>query len=206
MVVTSPLRVPLPINEVSGRPFADGLPRLQEQIALFVRRPGLAGVCLVLGVLSLQAATKAQRELHEQEPGRAPSTAPVSWLVTKWTAVVLLVSVGLFWAVGDWSAAVGQKRAIQVVAALPTWPSVTLYSAQDLNLSGPGVSESRCSGDESAFDYRYTGLKLVRQGNGQLFLLPSGWTPGSGPAIVLTKVDTIRQDFHPPGSPVPEGC
>ncbi|KAF2415471.1 hypothetical protein B2K11_19985 [Microbacterium sp. B35-30] len=171
----------------------------------FVDTPAVGGLALVFGVLLLTGAIRAMRRLAERASTDRPR-ASASWVVAEWTAVIMLVSVGLFWAAGDWSARVGKERANQVEDQLDTWPSVVLYSEQSLNLHEPGVTESVCPGVESAFGYRYDGLALITQEGGQLLLLPRAWSSTNGTAIVLTKTDSVRLEFTPSTSPAPTTC
>ncbi|MEV0891648.1 hypothetical protein [Promicromonospora sp. NPDC050262] len=120
---------------------------------------------------------------------------PASWAVAEWAAVIMLVSVGLFWAVGDLSAEVGSQRAKEVIRALPSWPSVVLYSDQKLILDNNGVIETACPGANGAFVYRYDGLTLITQEGGQLLLLPRTWTANEGTVIVMSKTDSLRLEF-----------
>lgn len=156
--------------------------------------PGLGGLALVFGVLLFTSGIRSVRWLASRH-GRSPRRPPTSWAVAEWAAVIMLVSVGLFWAVGDFSARVGSQRAEQVVRALPTWPSVVLHSEQPLNLDDPGVNETVCAAGEDAFAYRYDGLTLITQEGGQLLLLPRTWTANKGTAIVLSKTDSLLLQF-----------
>jgi hypothetical protein len=161
--------------------------------AAFVEFPAVGGLALVFGMLLLVGAIRAMRRVAGHPPDAPARSA--SWVIAEWTAVVALVSVGLFWAVGDWSARVGSQRAHDVVAALPAWPSVIVYSERGLNLDGAGVIETACSPADAAFSFRYDGLVLITQEGGQMMLLPRAWTAAEGTAIVLTKTDTVRLEF-----------
>jgi hypothetical protein len=63
--------------------------------------------------------------------------------VAEWPAIFLVVSAGLFWAAGDYSAAVGTRRGNDVIAALPTWPDVTVFAERSMNLSLPEIRQQR---------------------------------------------------------------
>ncbi len=124
---------------------------------------------------------------------------------TEWTAVFLLGSVGLFWAAGDWSAAVGTERASQVVAGLKDWPDVVLYSDKRLHLSTAGVRETRCGGSEEEGGYRYDGMHLIVQAGGQYLFLPTDW-PSSGQAVVVPRTDGLRLVFTAHGASRQQTC
>jgi hypothetical protein len=159
---------------------------------------GLPGVSLAAGVLLLVSVSRLRAAAATQ--GTKPRR--LVGAVAEWTATFVLVSLGLFWAVGDYSAAVGRDRAYVFMTLLPSLPNTVLYSAQGLALP-PSVHRVQCS--ESIYKIRYDGLRLVVQSGGQLFLLPADWTPGA-PAFVLPRTDALRMEFANPGSPPPDTC
>lgn len=158
--------------------------------------PYVGGLALLFGVLLLTGATRSLRWLAERR-GHSSHPPSTSWAVAEWAAVIVLVSVGLFWAVGNWSSSVAEERVEDVVRALPAWPSAIVYSERSLSLDVAGVTETKCSGEDAAFGYRYDGLVLITHEGGQLLLLPRTWTSTDGTATVLTKTDSVRLDFRP---------
>jgi hypothetical protein len=160
----------------------------------FSRHPWIPGVALDVGVLAMQAATRTQHWLRDRLTATA-THPPRVWAIVEWTAVVLLVGTGLFWAVGDWSATVGQERGRQVEAALPAWPNATLYSERPLGIAVPGVIETACAASDAAFGCRCDGLHLILQEGGQLLFLPDGYLRATGTAIVIPRSDSLRLDF-----------
>lgn len=160
---------------------------------------GLPGVALAAGVLLLVAASRLRRTA-----GSSTKRDPLAIAATEWTAVFVLVAIGLFWAVTDYAKAVGTGRGEQQQAQLRNLPDVTVYSANDLNLTGPTVGKTVCA--NTAYNYRYDGLKLVLQSGGQYFFLPVDWTPAGGTAFVIPRTDALRLEFAAPGSQHPAGC
>ncbi|MGW4057048.1 hypothetical protein ACWEGE_02145 [Amycolatopsis sp. NPDC004747] len=148
------------------------------------------GAGLSLGVLFLVTASRLLA-------ARAGRPLPAAVATAEWVTAFALVSVGLFWAVADYSASVGIGRAIQIEAALATPPETVLYSEKSLNLTAPGVRETQCGNPDTAYRYRYTGLKLVLQSGGQYFLLPVQWHKADGTALVLPRTDALRLEFTP---------
>jgi hypothetical protein len=161
---------------------------------LFVGSVALPGLALTVAVLVLAAVSRPRRA----EPGAVA--------VAEWIAIFLLTSTGLYWAVTDYSAAVGTARAEQLIAALPAWPDAIVYSEKSLNVALPGVHERQCGDAEGAYAYRYDGLKLVLESGGQLFLLPAQWADGTGTALVLPRTDAIRLEFTAPGRATAGAC
>ena len=72
---------------------------------------------------------------------------------------------------------------------------MTVYTPQRLELEGDGVVERPLRGDDLAYRYRYSGLRLLIRSGGKYFLLPDSWTRGSGAAIVLADSPDYRFEF-----------
>ncbi len=168
---------------------------------------GAPGLALATGVLVLAGASRLgsdRRRARDGAAARPPTPLPLA--VAEWAAIFLLVSVGLFWAVADYSAAVGTRRGNEVVAALPAWPDAVLYSERSLNLALPGVREQRCAEPEGAFAFRYDGLKLIVQSGNQMLFLPERWVDDGGAALVIPRTDALRLEFSAPGTARDAAC
>lgn len=170
---------------------------------MLVRYLALPGVALSLGTVALMTASRMHRWRRQHTGHAAPSREPTALLAAEWTAVFLLVSIGLFWAAGDYSAAVGTRRGHQVLESLPDWPHAVVYSDQRLNLSGAGVREVRCSGEGEV--YRYDRMHLIVHAGGQYLFLPTDWD-AHGQAIVLPETSDLRLAFTAEGAPGPTWC
>jgi hypothetical protein len=113
-------------------------------------------------------------------------------------ALVLgVIAVFVFWAVGDYAAEHGRDLAKQMASNLWQRPSVTIYSPQRLYLEGQGITERHLGGTDSAYRYRYLGLKLLARAGDHYFLLPRCWTHEGGVTIVLPASDALRFDLAP---------
>jgi hypothetical protein len=154
------------------------------------RRVAAAPLCLGGGVLLLLYGVRLGRAVHaiERDP---PAWAPVA----EWAGVFVLVSLSLFWAATDYSAAVGRSQARQYASSLSREPDLALYSERSLRLHGPGVREVRCQDPEATYRYRYDGLKLMLQSAGQYVLIPEKWSPATGTTFVVPRVDSLRLEF-----------
>jgi hypothetical protein len=148
--------------------------------------PGLAGSGLAVGVLLLLFAWH-----HVATAG-----------VVEWSVALLLVVIGLFWAVSDYSQAVGAQRAWESEQRIPELSDLLLYSGKSLNLTADGVHQVVCSDADADYRYRYDGLKLLLESGGQYILLPAGWTHSNGTTIVLPRTDSLRLEFLPAGTRV----
>jgi hypothetical protein len=112
-------------------------------------------------------------------------------------AVGLVLSLGVlsgFWATSKYADALGRGRAKRLAGSLSIRPSVVVYSKQRLQL---GVREMRLDRRDSAYAFRYTGLRLLVRSGGKYFLLPDGWSRQRGVAIVLSDTDELRVEFGP---------
>ena len=154
----------------------------------------VAPTSLIVGVVSLSFAGQLVRRRRDAD-ARSLSIAEA-------TAASLVVALALFWAAADYSAAVGRQRAAELAAALPSAPRVVLYSAKSLGIAPrDGVQVVQCAGGESAaYGFRYSGLMLLLNSNGQYVFLPVGWTRSSGSAIAVPRTDSIRLDYRSAGS------
>lgn len=180
-----------------------GLALLVSTIAIaldpepFRDHPGVPGLGFALGVLM---TLFSWRQWTSRRTGGTRTS--LAELVTGY----VLVSIGLFWAVGDYSGALGTSRAYEAAGVIPTRPAATLYSAESLNLTANGVRQVKCADPEAAYKYRYTGLKLLLQSGGQYVFLPANWRTSTGVAFVIPKTDKQRLEFGPPRSVPPPGC
>lgn len=153
---------------------------------------------LALARRALLVATRPAK--RDEEAGHVPLT------VAKWVCLSVLFGVGLFWAVGSYALRLGPQDAQGFVAGLRCAPDVVLYSEKSLNLFTAGLTEEPATGPESAYGFRYPGLKLVPQAGDQYLLLPADWAPAARPAIVLPRSDTLRLEFIPVATTGPGAC
>jgi hypothetical protein len=156
-----------------------------------------APLSLALGVLLLTYSMHLRRSLQAESTGPAMARRPDWAVMAEWAVVFTLVGLSLFWAAGDYSAAVGTSRARDFVAKLPGYPGVVLYSARSLSLNAPGVRETKCRDPQAAYPFRYDGLKLMLRSGDQYLFLPQAWTPANGAAILVPRNDSLRLEFTP---------
>ncbi|GGT02069.1 hypothetical protein GCM10010156_70000 [Planobispora rosea] len=147
-----------------------------------------APLCLAAGVLLLAYT----RRLRSEPAGGRPALSAI----TEWAVVFTLVAISLFWAAADYAAAAGTTRARGLAARLQYQPSAVLYSQNSLNLTVPGVRETRCGGDDkAAYRYRYDGLKLIVHSADQYVFLPAKWNVTDGVAVLLPRSPALRVEF-----------
>ncbi|XVS60734.1 hypothetical protein ACQPYE_20705 [Actinosynnema sp. CA-299493] len=194
------LRVCAPVAAVLG------LALLAVTVPITVRpessraHPGLPGLGFAVGIVLLAFAWRR----WSVTGGRGRKGAGFG--VAESVAAFLLVSIGLFWAVGDYSAAVGTRRGFEVEARIPDMPGVVVYSGKGLGLTGEGVRQVACGLPDGAYKYRYDGLKLLLHSGGQYVFVPATWRTSSGTAFVVPRTDSLRLEFGPPDSAPPRTC
>jgi hypothetical protein len=128
----------------------------------------------------------ALRRWAAREPAR-PSL-PVAVLVAA------LVSVLLFWQTERLASVVGEALAEQIGADVRSLTAVTVYSPRRLQL-GPEIDETRFPESDSAYRYRYRGLRLLDHAGGKYFLIPDGWTQERARLIVVRDDAATRVEF-----------
>jgi hypothetical protein len=195
------LRAVIPISAIAGL-FLTSLAMTDLFISPMFSAsfPEGRGLSLSIGVLLLTYAVRLLRlVITERQPKQVLRRAPGAIAMVEWGAVFVLVSVGLFWAVGSYAINVGVRYAQQIETSLSSRPDVVAYSEKRLILQAPGVREVECHDPDAAYRFRYDGLKLMLQAGNQYLLLPAAWTRTNGAAIVIPRVDKIRLQFSPPG-------
>lgn len=144
--------------------------------------PLLAAAGIVAGSLLLEFAATGWPIAGDRRPERLIRRAVVAGAVV----------VGLFW-----SFAIHAQQTGERVAGSLRMSNAVVFSADDLALSGPGVTATKVAGD-SAYPYRYAGLRLFIYRNGRWFLLPAGWRgDNAAAAIILPDSDKIRVELRP---------
>ena len=108
-------------------------------------------------------------------------------------SVVMLLMVSLFWNVSHYAAVKGRNLAATVERLLPGQPSVVVYSAKRLYLQPP-IVETRLDPENAAYNFAYTGLKLLFRSDHKYFLRPSD--PSSEANVVLPDGLDIRLEFY----------
>jgi protein-S-isoprenylcysteine O-methyltransferase Ste14 len=120
-----------------------------------------------------------------------------TWEAAGMTLVMLLVVLSIFWASSAYASALGRGRAQELAESLSSRPAVVVFSRQDLGIDAPGVTTKRIGERESAYRFRYSGLRLLIRTGNKFFLLPDDWSRERGIAIVLTDSEDIRLEFSP---------
>lgn len=162
------------------------------------RWPVLLPGALAVGVLVSAYGVLISRQLgaHRRETGMGVRPWSLSAVLTAATVVLCL-----FWALGAYAGAEGRATARRMVDELPTRTAVVVYSVRDLHVAGDqGVAVENLTGTDGAapdeaFRFRYSGLRLLRHADGQLYLLPDRWS-WDRPRLVVIRADSgVRVDY-----------
>jgi hypothetical protein len=118
-----------------------------------------------------------------------------------------LVVVCLFWATDIYAASEGERLAAQLPGDIPELTQVTIYSAERLHVDVPGTHETPLAGEDSAYRFQYTGLRLLTRTGDRYFLISDCWTREHGTIVMLVATDAHRLEFVRdvrPGRPIPD--
>ena len=146
-----------------------------------------ASVCLLALMKRNQALPDTVR--HGLASGQSART----------TAFVVLALVAIFWATATIGRQNGLRAARSFEHGLPVSARAVVYSHQRIAIAGPGVAFERLNTTDSAYAYRYSGLRVLQHNNGRWFLLPAGWNRYNDSFAVLINEndDGIRIDLAP---------
>jgi hypothetical protein len=110
-----------------------------------------------------------------------------------------LVLVATFWAVENVAYQRGISEAELVEYSLPLQPQAVVYSDRDLDIPGLDVGKTVLRGADSAYRYRYNGLRPLLYAHDRWFLLPVSWTHDDGETVIVLQDDPghMRVDLAP---------
>jgi hypothetical protein len=147
---------------------------------------------IVYAARQARLATPALWAPYEPTAGRRSAAAGPA----EWGVAILMVCLGLFWSVSNYAFTTGVSRALALNQALAAQPAAVLFSQHSLGLHVAGVSEVKCHDAEAAYQFRYDGLRLVRQAGGQYVLLPANWTRAKGSTLLIPRTTTVRLELR----------
>jgi hypothetical protein len=179
---------------VGGVLFALGVGAVFEPLSFspyYLFPPASPGIGIALLAYGLHVLG---RIAAEERPGIASLTDARS-RVTIMALIALLIVLSSFWTASMYASALGRGRAAGAAATLNTRPLVTVFAPKRLDITGIGVVERLLTGENLAYHYRYSGLRLLIRSGGKYFLLPNGWTRSRGTAIVLDDSPAYRFEF-----------
>lgn len=140
---------------------------------------------LTLALLCAIYGDQLRRNLNARQ--RMPSSIRALILV----ALALVV----FWDTERIAGAVGRAYAAQITSSPKQLMAVTVYSPQSLDITVPGVIVTKLSGRDSAYLYRYDGLRLLQASGGNYFLISQGWDASHRRVVVIPATGNFRVEL-----------
>jgi hypothetical protein len=193
-------RGPLP-TLLRGTLLCGGTALIGAGIAGLTRHPVLGGEELLpplffgLGTLSVAYGVHLH---HRYGPTAEHRRQQQPTLRSTYQAVVFgLVTLSLFWMMGDWAKMVGWGRAERLRATLNQRPGVTVYAKEALDIEPRSGVEADPLPNGGTYHFRYRGLKLLIRSGNTYFLVPSGWDRTDGVVILLSDSDHTRVELSP---------
>ncbi|MET7886196.1 hypothetical protein [Streptomyces avermitilis] len=169
--------------------------------------PALFELVLPLTAIVGFLVTTYARTRQETSGPAAPSAAERRRRLRLWELTALLCVLSLFWAVSSYAGVVGRGRAEEAARTVntPAFPSVVVFSQKDLMIRGGGICHQRVTGKDSAYAFRYSGLRLFYVSGDRVFLVAREWRPSEGTLWELRENDTVRIEYvSGPKGRVPE--
>jgi hypothetical protein len=151
-----------------------------------------------VGVVLFAYGVSVRRRLSDQPP---LSTGLV-------VLVGLFVAISLFAAAGLYAGTVGREQAARLAARLGELPGAQLYSSGPLPLPpGYGLVEAE---SPSKGPYNYRGLRVLAVVNGNLYLVPCGWSKTNGATLIVLPEQSsgdpaYQLAFTPPSQQIVTG-
>ncbi|MGW6499275.1 hypothetical protein [Nonomuraea angiospora] len=109
------------------------------------------------------------------------------------TVLVVLILLSFFWMVDDRARQAGEADAKGLKEHPEQLVGVVVYAPRRLNLEDPGIREIPLTDPNAEFRYKYTGLRLLIESNGQYFVVSVCWPTTAGTrAIALPADGSIR--------------
>jgi hypothetical protein len=116
--------------------------------------------------------------------------AGTRWPQATSVIVYVLLAVAIFWDTERIARATGEAFARDILAYPSQLVAVTVYSERRLEITAPGVTESEL-GQDSAYRFRYTGLRLLEGARDRNVLMSAHGTT----IIVLREEHGVRFEF-----------
>jgi hypothetical protein len=160
-------------------------------ILLLISSPAFEFVLPFLFIAALLGSLYAERLRCRLNPDAGPRSK------MSFVAVLCLLSICLFWGTERIAAFAGQTYAGDIAANVEQLPSVAVYAPKRLEITVRNVHEIPTRDPQSAYAFRYDGLRLLLRSGDRLVMLYDGWNRQTGRVIMLPDTAALRLDFLP---------
>jgi len=158
-------------------------------VALSVVAVPLSGITVAIAVTASLLCALYGDVLERRLTGRTRTSSAAKVLV------LVLLTLAVFWDVERLANVAGEGYATQITANPGQLLAMTVYSPKSLEIHVQGVVETRLGNSESAYRYRYDGLRLVQRSGDRYLLMSEHWDARASRIIVLRETDAIRMEF-----------
>jgi hypothetical protein len=158
-------------------------------------RGAISGIALGAAGLLVEYTFWTASKLHVLPPGL--DDLYTAGLTLRRGLLTALVIAAAFWATTNVAYTDGIQAARVVEESLPLQGQAIVYSK--LKLAMPGATAKPLKGKDTAFRFRYNGLRLLYYTDHRWFLLPVKWTHGNGLTVIVLPEETgrVRVDLAP---------
>jgi hypothetical protein len=158
-------------------------------VALSAVAASLSGI-VVSAAVTLSLLCALYGDLLERRLTGRTRTSPAARVL-----ILVLLAFAAFWNVERLAHVVGEEYAAQITSNPRQLLAVTIYSPKSLELRLPGIQETRLGNPESAYRYRYDGLRLVQRSGDRYLLMSEQWDARTSRIVVLRDTDAVRMEF-----------
>ncbi len=151
--------------------------------------PALRVVAIPLGLTLATLAALYGRSLYKTITGSDP------WSPIGTVLALTFLALVLFWDTERVALLMGRAFASDIAARPDQFPAVTVYSEKSLEVEVPCVKTTSHDRLETAYRYKYSGLRLLQRSGDRYFLINECWTNQQGRLLIVREDSSIRLEF-----------
>ena len=148
-------------------------------------RTVIVPIGLAAGILIAIYGDRLDRHLRQLPPSQGAVRA----------LTLILLAVVVFWGTERTANLFGRQFAEYIAAEPKEYAQITLFSPKRLELAGPEIKEQMIGTEESAYRYRYDGLRLLLYSNSKYFLLAYSDSRPKPSVVVIPDNEQLRVEF-----------
>ncbi|MEV7614093.1 hypothetical protein [Streptomyces sp. NPDC089799] len=100
---------------------------------------------------------------------------------------VFVAGVCVFWVLTQVTRQIALDDAREHARNVQGWTRVMILGSKRPSLPAPGTVEERLPAKDLLLPYRYTGLRLLAEGNGRYYVVPNDWKVENGEPICAVR-------------------